>query len=638
MKKIIAFLSLLFILFNLNAQGSVYKIEDPESLMNSKLCIETDWDFFWGKFVPPYDKTAKPDIVVSVPSDWNKYPLSDDIQKITKTGKGSGTYRLTLTNLIPNTTYVFPVYQLAYTAFSIYADNNLIYQAGIPAAEWENTIAEQNFETASFTPKKDGTVTLTIFVSNDFYRKGGLRGKLTICEENFYKDTHYRNLCCYSIFSGILLMIVLYCILIYIIKKERANLYLAFLVLTIYTRIVSSIFPLLKTLFPALPFSMMLRIEYISVFCIPGFITLYIECLNKYMFKYIPAKILAMPAYIFLILDFVLPIHLANRLVPVEQVYMFTIMIIDSLLFVLSIIKKPDFLSTIAILSLILIAIGATGDILLIHHVSFLHGIQLLAPSFVQFAICQIILLAYVQNKNHQNVLDINKNLVEMNKAYYRFVPKEFLELLSKKDITEVQLGEYKVSKAAVLSADIRNFTSISEKLVPIQVFDLLNSYLRRVAPLIRKYNGIIEKYLGDGIIAIFPGSAEAALNCAIEIQEEMIKLREEFSERGMPQIRIGIGIHYGNIVIGTGGNTERMTEISLSKDIDIAIKTESETKIFRHPILATVEAISSAANEARKEGRKFSFCGKTVTEYSNLHDESLKLFSIYNEQIGNVL
>lgn len=638
MKKIIVFLSLLFILFQLNAQGSVYKIEKPENLMNSKISIETNWDFYWGKFVPPYDKNSKPDIVVSAPSDWNKYPLSDDIQKITKTGKGSGTYRLTLTNLIPNTKYVFPVYKLAYTAFTIYADNELIYQAGNPVTEWENTIAEQNFETAAFFPKSDGTVTLTIFVSNDIYRKGGLRGKITLCEEQYYKDTHYRSLCSYSIFSGILLMIVLYSILIFIIKKEKSYLYLALLILTIYTRIVSSIFPLLKTLFPALPFSMMLKIEFISIFCIPGFITLYIDSLNKNIFKYIPAKILAVPSYIFLILDFVLPIHLANRLVPFEQIYMYSILTIDSLLFILSTIKKPDFLSSLAILSLVFLAIGATGDILLINHISFLHGLQLLAPSFVQFAIWQIILLAYIQNKNYQNILDINQNLVEMNKAYYRFVPKEFLELLSKKDITEVQLGEYKVSKAAVLSADIRNFTAISEKLVPIQVFDLLNSYLRRVAPLIRKYNGIIEKYLGDGIIAIFPNSAEAALNCAIEIQEEMIKLREEFSERGMPQIRIGIGIHYGNIVIGTGGNNERMTEISLSKDIDIAIKTESETKIFKHPILATVQAISNAANEARKEGRKFSFCGKTVTENSNLHDKSLKLFSIYNEKIGDVL
>jgi hypothetical protein len=211
------------------------------------------------------------------------------------------------------------------------------------------------------------------------------------------------------------------------------------------------------------------------------------------------------------------------------------------------------------------------------------------------------------------HTLELNDYLVKTNKAYYRFVPKEFLELLSKKDITEVTLGEYKISKAAILSADIRNFTSTSEKLAPIQVFDLLNTYLKRIAPLIRKYNGIIEKYLGDGIIAIFPDSAEAAINCAIEMQEQMIDLRDEFASRGMPRIRIGIGVHYGNIVIGTGGNTDRMAEISLSKDIGIAVKTESFTKRCMKPILATPVAVRTAEVEARKQGRSVNFSTESI-------------------------
>ena len=204
---------------------------------------------------------------------------------------------------------------------------------------------------------------------------------------------------------------------------------------------------------------------------------------------------------------------------------------------------------------------------------------------------------------------------------------------MSKKDITEVTLGEHKVSKAAILSADIRNFTSTSEKLTPKQVFDMLNTYLSRVAPLIRKYNGIIEKFLGDGLIAIFPDSAEAALNCAIEMQEQMIELQKDLAQKGIPPIKIGIDVHYGNIVIGTGGNDERMTEISLSDDIDIAVKTEAQTKVYHHPILATYQAVKWAANEARSVGGKFAFCGQKIAV-----GENNVLYSIYNAQIGNVL
>ena len=256
---------------------------------------------------------------------------------------------------------------------------------------------------------------------------------------------------------------------------------------------------------------------------------------------------------------------------------------------------------------------GGIGDILLIHHFSFLNGMHPVTPAFIIFSLMQILLVAFIQNKNYLHTLELNNYLVETNKAYYRFVPKEFLELLSKKDITEVTLGEYKISKAAILSADIRNFTATSEKLAPIQVFDLLNTYLKNIAPLIRKYNGIIEKYLGDGIIAIFPDSAEAALNCAIEMQEKMIDLRDELASRGMPRIRIGIGVHYGNIVIGTGGNADRMAEISLSKDIGIAVKTESFTKRCMQPILATPVAVHTAELEARSKGKSLEFTTEAI-------------------------
>ena len=618
MKKALSILLSLFFISS-SLFSAVYRIENPETLSKNSLNIITDWDFYWGKFIKPDSNLSEkelnniPHVTVQVPSDWNKYPFPDEIKAISKTGKGSGTYKLQLTNLKPGQSYAFPVYDLGYTAFEIYADKELIYRSGKPNEDWTQTQAEQHFDKAVFTADKNGTTIITIFISNDFYRKGGLRGSFMLFEEKAYSHFHTKQICSYSIFAGILLMITVYCILNAFLKKSKVNLYLACLVLAIFSRIVSYTFPILKTLFPAIPFTTMLRIEYLSVFFIPSFITLYINELNKAIFKHIPASVLAFPSLIFLLLNFVLPINLANRMVPYMQAYMFTVIGLCSILFAIRIFKDHDFVSIVAIISFVVLAIGGIGDILLIHHFTFLNGMHPITPAFVAFSIMQILLVAFIQNRNYTHTLELNDYLVQTNKAYYRFVPKEFLELLSKKDITEVTLGEYKISKAAILSADIRNFTSTSEKLAPIQVFDLLNTYLKRIAPLIRKYNGIIEKYLGDGIIAIFPDSAEAALNCAVEMQEQMIELRDEFASRGMPRIKIGIGVHYGNIVIGTGGNTERMAEISLSKDIGIAVKTESFTKRCMRPILATPVAVHIAEIEARQNGRKLEFTTESI-------------------------
>ncbi len=624
--------------------GSTYKIEDPDVLRKSSENIITDWDFYWGKFISPSDTSTKPDLVVQAPSDWNKYNLPEEMQKIAKTGKGSGTYRLKLTNLKPEQSYAFPVYRLGYTAFEIYSDKQKIYQSGTVSEDWEKTIAEQHFDKAVFTADNSGCATITIYISNDFYRKGGFRGSFNLFEEESYAKYHTRQICSYSIFSGILLMIVVYCILNSILKKSIVDFYLACLTLAIYSRIVSYLFPLLKIIFPEIPFTMMLRIEYISVYFIPAFITLYISKLNKEIFRYISTGLIVFPSFIFFVLNFTLPINLANRMVPFMQAYMFIVIGIDSIMFTIRILKDRDFISIIAIISFMVLAFGGIGDILLINHFSFLNGIHPITPSFVLFSLMQILFLAYIQNKNYLKTLELNNYLVETNKAYYRFVPKEFLELLNKRNITEVELGEYKISKAAILSADIRNFTATSEKLAPIQVFDLLNTYLKRIAPLIRKYNGIIEKYLGDGIIAIFPDSAEAAINCALEMQEEMIELRDLFSSRGMPRIRIGIGIHYGNIIIGTGGNTDRMAEISLSKDIDTAVKTEALTKRSMRPIMATPALVRCAENEAFQEGRELNF-SKEIIQLNELFkiknpatDKKAIAYSIFNDRIERQL
>ena len=360
----------------------------------------------------------------------------------------------------------------------------------------------------------------------------------------------------------------------------------------------------------------------------PAIYTLYLNSLNSQIFKHVKAIFLAIPGFIFFVLDIVLPIRIVNRIVPLMQIYLVTVILIDIVLIIINNIRHKSYISFFTLITLLIVGIGATSDILIINFVAHLHGHSLLPLSFIIYSITQISLLAYIQNKNQEKVYELNEHLKETNNAYYRF-----LDFFSKKDITEVKLGEWKTQKMAILSADIRNFTATSEKLTEIEVFDMLNSYLKKVAPIIRKYNGIIEKYLGDGLIAIFPDNSLSAIKCAIEMQEEMIDLRKDFHTKGLPDIKIGIGIHYGQLIIGTGGDANRMTEISLSEDIDIAVRTEAATKIFKKPIIVTKEALKNAAYEERKASRKFDFYGERLQTMSNQI-----LYSVYSKKSGNVL
>ena len=233
MKRLMIFVSstLLMILSaaGLFAQGASYKIENLELLAKEVLTIETQWDFYWGKFIEPDDNTTTPDFKVTVPGEWNKYDLPQEVRRIAKKGDGSGTYRITLTNLKPNTEYAMPVFEVFYTASKIYANGKLIFQEGQPAEAWEKGKAEQYYTKAVFKSDATGTAILTIHVSNNFYRKGGFRGEFKISENKYYAKSLNRTLVAYSLFTGLLLLMILYCLLLSIQKKSLSNLYLALL-------------------------------------------------------------------------------------------------------------------------------------------------------------------------------------------------------------------------------------------------------------------------------------------------------------------------------------------------------------------------------------------------------------------------
>lgn len=94
--------------------------------------------------------------------------------------------------------------------------------------------------------------------------------------------------------------------------------------------------------------------------------------------------------------------------------------------------------------------------------------------------------------------------------AYGHFVPRSFLTLLGKEDISSVDLGDSIEMKATLMFADIRNFTTMSEDLRSDEVFHILNVYLAQFEAPINGHHGVIDKYLGDGALAIFKSADEA--------------------------------------------------------------------------------------------------------------------------------
>ena len=99
-------------------------------------------------------------------------------------------------------------------------------------------------------------------------------------------------------------------------------------------------------------------------------------------------------------------------------------------------------------------------------------------------------------------------HLKELNRAASRFVPSEYLSFLHKESLVDIHLGDHVTDVMTVMFSDLRSFTTISEEMTPQENFDFVNAYLGRVSPVVRDFRGFIVKYLGDGIMAIFPKTA----------------------------------------------------------------------------------------------------------------------------------
>jgi signal transduction histidine kinase/class 3 adenylate cyclase/ActR/RegA family two-component response regulator len=165
------------------------------------------------------------------------------------------------------------------------------------------------------------------------------------------------------------------------------------------------------------------------------------------------------------------------------------------------------------------------------------------------------------------------------NRIYGRFVPQHFLQFLQKTSIADIGLGNHVSRDMTVMFSDIRGFATISETMTPQENFDFINDYLQRVSPEIRINQGFIVKYLGDGMMAIFPRCAEDAIAAGIAKLHQVHQLN---CDRGGPdQIAIGIGIHYGPMMVGIVGESQRMQCDAFSDNVNLTARIEGLTKFY---------------------------------------------------------
>ncbi len=156
--------------------------------------------------------------------------------------------------------------------------------------------------------------------------------------------------------------------------------------------------------------------------------------------------------------------------------------------------------------------------------------------------------------------------------------------------------------EVTILFADLRGFTTLSEKLPPTDLLALLNRYLDRMSTAIEAHGGVIDKFIGDGIMALFGApvaqgdAADRALAAALAMERALADLNRELAAEGRPPLGIGVGVNTARVVAGNIGSHRRLNYSVIGDGVNVAARIESETRKPEHRTNLITSAATLAA------------------------------------------
>ncbi len=262
---------------------------------------------------------------------------------------------------------------------------------------------------------------------------------------------------------------------------------------------------------------------------------------------------------------------------PPQYVSILVLLIIFTLTFLIVMTMPPLY-------GFLLITIISLGYLQLCIFVSYPNNLALDIITPQLFILCTTALgsgFKYFQADN-------KKKLIQ--KVMAKYVSKDvMMSILNNIDSTK--LGG-KRAQITVLFADIRGFTTIAETLEPEQVSSILNHYFGAMVPIILKHNGIVDKFMGDALLAIFGAPIETedhaqnAVNASIEMLDKISSLQDQWLKEGKPNIEIGIGINTGIAFVGNIGSEDRLEYTAIGDTVNIASRLESFNKVYKTKLL----------------------------------------------------
>lgn len=573
------------------------------------VALKGEWAFFWKELRDPNSTLALPGeapTFESIPGSWNGAQIDAE----TLGSKGFATYALKVI-LPPSDEILALKIPPIRSAFSLWANGKEVAHAGKVATgptEYLPSYSPGVF----LLPPGAKTLDLVLHTSNFHHRSGGMGFAMTIGPHDDVHRLHrIKNL--YEIFLfASLFVIALYHFGIYILRwRELSPLYFSLMCFAGFVRVPLEGQYLFYQFFPDANWIFWLKVDYLTFIFVIMMFKLFLWELfprewNKYIFKGLVGT-----GLLFALAFVVLPLSFAGYLVPMAQVFVLLSGLYCLFVVILAVRKKRDG-ATIMLVALGISILFYINDILY-YYDQLGTGVLTTSGSFFL-----IIVQAFLLSNRYSRAFSLTEIYA---KTFQKFVPIQFLNRIAKDGISSIALGNAETEDAVILFSDIRGFTALSEQLSPDEVFDFLNDYLSRMEPPVRQNDGFVDKYLGDAIMALFTADkpedgARNALKAAIEMKKALEKFNHDRESIGKSQVLSGIGLHFGEVIIGTVGGGERMDSTAIGDSVNVASRVEGLTKLYQTSILATDDVLNALADRSEFQLRfidRVRVVGKSV-------------------------
>ena len=193
-------------------------------------------------------------------------------------------------------------------------------------------------------------------------------------------------------------------------------------------------------------------------------------------------------------------------------------------------------------------------------------------------------------------------------------------EVVEKLLAGDIELGGAELD-AAVMFTDIRNYTALCERLTPQQSLTMLNAFLTEISAVIERHGGVVDKYLGDGVMGVFgapvtrPDDIPRALEAALEIRTRVDALGPGLAARGLPHPEVGIGLNASRVIAGNIGSPTRLNYTVLGDGVNLASRLEGLTKRYLVPIVVGAAVREAATGIVFRELDKVRGRGRSTAE-----------------------